>query len=60
MSDELETYTVKVCRECGAEYSTSASLRHIHQGNFKRVKRTRPRRESVISYQPGCEPGGAQ
>lgn len=54
---EQETYTVKICRDCGAEYSTSGmTSRHRdtmgHTGGFKTVKRTRDRRPSVISYQP--------
>lgn len=54
---ELETYWVQQCRTCGAEYATPGVSRlHVHQDGFKRVKRSRPKVASRISYQPGYGP----
>jgi hypothetical protein len=55
---EVETYSVKVCRDCGAEYSTAGmTTQHKkatgHDAGFKTVKRTRPRRPMTVMYQPG-------
>ena len=58
---ELETYRVRVCRDCGAEYATpgltSAHKRATgHDGGFRTVTRTREKAPTRISYQPGYGP----
>ena len=56
--EEFEVKSVRVCRDCGARYSTPG-LTQRHNcpegpgGNFKTVKEKRPKTPSRISYQPG-------
>jgi hypothetical protein len=58
---ELETISVRVCRDCGGRYTTPGVAR-LHKcqagpgGNFKTVKETREKAPSRISYQPGYGP----
>jgi len=59
-----ETVNVRVCRDCGARYSTPGmTSQHTratgHTGGFKTVKEKRLRQPSRISYQPGYGPPGA-
>jgi hypothetical protein len=62
---DTETYTVRICRDCGAEYATPGMTSNHrratgHDGGFKTVKRTRERKPLAISYQPGYEPTASE
>jgi hypothetical protein len=58
-----EVHRVKVCRDCGARYSTNSGsygpsqhLKVTGHSGFKTVKETRAKQPSRISYQPGYGP----
>jgi hypothetical protein len=58
-----EEHRVKVCRDCGARYSTSSGsygptshLKATGHSGFKTVKERRLKQPSRISYQPGYGP----
>jgi len=58
---EYEVVTQRVCRDCGAGFTTPGiPARHAqatgHSGGFRAVKVRRPKLPSKISYQPGVEP----
>jgi uncharacterized membrane protein len=58
MTEETETIIKQECRVCGAQYTSGSGAKrmHIHNDGWKRIKVTRPKTESVISYQPGYGP----
>jgi len=58
---EYEIVTQRVCRDCGAGFTTPGiPARHAqatgHSGGFRAVKVRRPKLPTRISYQPGYGP----